>query len=57
MENLKDKIREFGLSKGADLVGMASVARFSGVRMGIDQRIFYLMQKLLLFALKGSRAV
>ncbi len=34
MENLKDKMKEFVLSKGADLVGIASVSRFDGAPDG-----------------------
>jgi hypothetical protein len=34
MENLKDKIKEFALSKGVDLVGMSSASRFGGVPDG-----------------------
>ncbi len=34
MDNLKDKMKEFVLSKGADLVGIASVSRFDGAPDG-----------------------
>ncbi len=34
MENLEGKMKEFVLSKGADLVGIASVGRFSGAPDG-----------------------
>lgn len=34
MEKLKNKIKEFALSKGADLVGIASANRFSGAPDG-----------------------
>ena len=34
MEELKNKIKEFALSKGADLVGIASVSRFNGAPDG-----------------------
>ena len=34
MENLKNKMKKFALSKGADLVGIASVSRFDGAPDG-----------------------
>ena len=34
MENLKDRMKEFALSKGADLVGIASVSKFAGAPDG-----------------------
>ena len=34
MENIKNKTKEFVLSKGADLVGIASVNRFDGAPDG-----------------------
>ena len=57
MENLEGRMKEFVLSKGADLVGIASVSRLGGAPDVINQRISYLMQKLLLFALKGFQIV
>jgi hypothetical protein len=57
VENIKNKSKEFVLSKGADLVGIASVNSSTEPQMAINLRTSYLVQKLLLLWQKEFQIV
>jgi hypothetical protein len=54
VENIKNKSKEFVLSKGADLVGIASVNSSTEPQMAINLRTSYLVQNCCCFGKKNS---